>query len=124
MDATHADTARSLARQAEAALDEGHTDLAGALAVVARLYTRLAATPADPQEELRAVELGDEARMSPAARAARQLARRALTHKDGDIEQIPLKAIAEEYDVSEPTASRYRKAAGELIASGYRPAGT
>ncbi|WP_327075672.1 DUF2637 domain-containing protein (plasmid) [Kitasatospora purpeofusca] len=76
------------------------------------------------QEELRAAELGDEARMSPAARAARQLARRALTHKDGDVEQIPLKAIAEEYDVSEPTASRYRKAAGELLASGYRPVGT
>ncbi|MFF8775498.1 hypothetical protein [Kitasatospora sp. NPDC015120] len=145
MDATHTDTARTLARQAEAALDEGHTDLADALAAVARLYARLAATPGSPgpanpqadlaaaetreraaQAELRAREAEDLAKLTPRERAARKVARMILDATPADDEpdpaSLPLQAVQSAFDVSSSTASAYRTEAAALLAGGYRPA--
>jgi hypothetical protein len=70
--------------------------------------------------ELRAVEAEDEARLTSKERAARKVARIALTQHAGHVDQLPLAAITEAFGVSESTASDYRQAAAALIAGGYR----
>ncbi|MEU5097618.1 DUF2637 domain-containing protein [Streptomyces sp. NPDC020996] len=70
--------------------------------------------------ELRAVEAEDAARLSPKERTVRKVARLALTRHAGQVDQLPLEAIAETFAVSLSTASEYRKEAGALIAGGYR----
>ncbi|MFG2130506.1 DUF2637 domain-containing protein [Streptomyces sp. NPDC048751] len=70
--------------------------------------------------ELRAVEAEDLLKLTPRERAARKIARIALTRYAGDITALPLAAITEAFGVSESTASEYRKDAAGLIADGYR----
>lgn len=72
------------------------------------------------EAELRAVEAEDAARLTPKERAARKVARIALTQHAGHVDQMPLAAITEAFGVSESTASEYRKDAAALIAGGYR----
>ncbi|MEU1287544.1 DUF2637 domain-containing protein [Kitasatospora sp. NPDC005856] len=72
------------------------------------------------ETELRAVEAEDAARLTPAARATRRVARMILT-AGGTPEAVTLQSIAETLDVSLATASGRRTEAAELIASGYTP---
>lgn len=72
------------------------------------------------ETELRAVEAEDAARLTPRERTARKVARMVLTQAGGQVDQLPLDAIAETFAVSTTTASEYRKEAGALIAGGYR----
>ncbi|MFG2623213.1 DUF2637 domain-containing protein [Streptomyces sp. NPDC048507] len=73
--------------------------------------------------ERRAAEVEDEARLNQKDRNVLRLARRALLEHGGDVDAIPLDAVAEEFSVSTTTASNYRKWAAERIAEGYRPEG-
>ncbi|WP_086560119.1 DUF2637 domain-containing protein [Streptomyces africanus] len=70
--------------------------------------------------ELRAVEAEDLLKLTSRERAARKVARIALTQHAGHVDQLSLAAITEAFGVSESTASEYRKDAGALIAGGYR----
>ncbi|MFE7591955.1 hypothetical protein ACFU6K_21355, partial [Kitasatospora sp. NPDC057512] len=70
------------------------------------------------ETELRAVEAEDAAKLTPAARATRRVARMILA-AGGNPEAVTLQAIAEALDVSLATASGRRTEAAELIASGY-----
>ncbi|MEU1284347.1 DUF2637 domain-containing protein [Kitasatospora sp. NPDC005856] len=72
------------------------------------------------ETELRAVEAEDAAKLTPAARATRRVARMILA-AGGNPEAVELKTIAETLDVSPATASTRRAEAAELIASGYTP---
>ncbi|MFF1793914.1 hypothetical protein ACFVXQ_06715, partial [Kitasatospora sp. NPDC058263] len=76
------------------------------------------------ETELRAVEAEDAAKLTPAARATRKVARMILTDGNGDPEAVTLQAIAEALGVSIATASGRRAEAAELIASGYTPPAT
>lgn len=78
------------------------------------------ARAAAAEVELRAVEAEDAARLSPKERAARKVARIALTQHAGHVDQLPLAVITDAFGVSESTASEYRKEAGARIAGGYR----
>ncbi|MEV6464698.1 DUF2637 domain-containing protein [Kitasatospora sp. NPDC051702] len=70
------------------------------------------------ETELRAVEAEDAAKLTPAARATRRVARMILA-AGGNPEAVTLQSIAEALDVSLATASGRRAEAAELIASGY-----
>jgi hypothetical protein len=70
--------------------------------------------------ELRAAEAEDAARLTPRERTVRKVARMALIEHDGNLNQLPLKAICDAFGVSSTTASEYRMEAGALIADGYR----
>ncbi|MFF7994194.1 DUF2637 domain-containing protein [Kitasatospora xanthocidica] len=70
------------------------------------------------ETELRAVEAEDAAKLTPAARATRRVARMILA-AGGNPDAVTLQAIAENLDVSLATASGRRAEAAELIASGY-----
>lgn len=70
------------------------------------------------EAELRAVEAEDAAKLTPAARATRRVARMILA-AGGNPEAVSLQSIAEALDVSLATASGRRTEAAELIASGY-----
>nr|BFD92236.1 DUF2637 domain-containing protein [Kitasatospora sp. Xyl93] len=72
------------------------------------------------ETELRAVEAEDAAKLTPAARATRRVARMILA-AGGNPEAVTLQSIAETLDVSLATASGRRAEAAELIASGYNP---
>ncbi|MGW7446078.1 DUF2637 domain-containing protein [Kitasatospora sp. NPDC054795] len=72
------------------------------------------------EAELRAVEAEDAAKLTPAARATRKVARMILA-VGGNPEAVTLQAITEALDVSLATASGRRAEAAELIASGYTP---
>ncbi|MFJ6772631.1 DUF2637 domain-containing protein [Kitasatospora sp. NPDC091257] len=75
------------------------------------------------EAELRAVEAEDAAKLTPAARATRRVARMILA-AGGNPEAVTLQAITEALDVSPATASARRAEAAELIASGYTPHAT
>ncbi|MET9177788.1 DUF2637 domain-containing protein [Kitasatospora aureofaciens] len=70
------------------------------------------------EAELRAVEAEDAAKLTPAARATRRVARMILA-AGGNPEAVTLQSIADALDVSLATASGRRTEAAELIASGY-----
>jgi hypothetical protein len=70
--------------------------------------------------ELRAVEAEDQLKLSPRERAVRKVARIVYTQHAGQVDQLPLDAIAEAFAVSITTASEYRKEAAAQLASGYR----
>ncbi|MFC5885350.1 DUF2637 domain-containing protein [Kitasatospora sp. CM 4170] len=72
------------------------------------------------EAELHAVEAEDAAKLTPAARATRRVARMVLT-AGGNPEAVTLQSIADALDVSLATASGRRAEAAELIASGYSP---
>ncbi|WP_405360489.1 DUF2637 domain-containing protein [Kitasatospora sp. NBC_00085] len=74
------------------------------------------------EAELHAVEAEDAAKLTPAARATRKVARMILADGAGNPESVTLQTIAEALDVSLATASQRRSEAAELIASGYHPA--
>jgi hypothetical protein len=78
------------------------------------------ARAAAAEMELRAVEAEDAARLTSRERTVRKVARIALTQHHGQVDQLPLEAIAEAFGVSTTTASEYRKEAAALIAGGYR----
>ncbi|MFF3071036.1 DUF2637 domain-containing protein [Kitasatospora sp. NPDC057936] len=118
-----AETAR---RKAEAERDTAAARLAQADTEDAIEATRLRAAEARAraaETELRAVEAEDAAKLTPAARAARRVARMILA-AGGNPEAVTLQAIAEALDVSLATASGRRAEAAELIASGYPQART
>ncbi|MEV7935274.1 DUF2637 domain-containing protein [Kitasatospora sp. NPDC088264] len=90
---------------------------AGEATEAARL--RAAETRARAAEtELRAVEAEDSAKLTPAARATRRVARMILA-AGGNPEAVTLQSIADALDVSLATASGRRAEAAELLASGY-----
>ncbi|MDX2802702.1 hypothetical protein PV365_45120, partial [Streptomyces scabiei] len=96
-------------------------DAAEALARAAEAEKAAAETRAAAAEmELRAVEAEDAARLTSRERTVRKVARIALTQHHGQVDQLPLEAIAEAFTVSLSTASEYRKEAAALIAGGYR----
>ncbi|MET8546728.1 DUF2637 domain-containing protein [Kitasatospora sp. NPDC004799] len=70
------------------------------------------------EKELRAVEAEDAAKLTPAARATRRVARMILA-AGGNPDAVPLQSIAEALHVSLATASGRRTEAAELIAAGY-----
>ncbi|MFD9692535.1 DUF2637 domain-containing protein [Kitasatospora sp. NPDC059088] len=70
------------------------------------------------EAELRAVEAEDAAKLTPAARATRRVARMILA-AGGNPEAVTLQSIADTLDVSLATASGRRTEAAELLASGY-----
>ncbi|MET8698245.1 DUF2637 domain-containing protein [Kitasatospora sp. NPDC004723] len=72
------------------------------------------------EAELRAVEAEDAAKLTPAARATRRVARMILA-AGGNPEAVTLQSIADALDVSLATASGRRAEAAELLASGYNP---
>ncbi|MFF2076358.1 DUF2637 domain-containing protein [Kitasatospora sp. NPDC058162] len=72
------------------------------------------------ETELRAVEAEDAAKLTPAARATRRVARMILA-AGGNPAAVELKDIADALDVSPATASTRRTEAAELLASGYTP---
>ncbi|TWF97525.1 DUF2637 domain-containing protein [Kitasatospora viridis] len=71
------------------------------------------------EAERRAVEAEDEAKLTPAARATRRVARMILA-QGGSPEAVSLQTIADLLDVSIATASGRRTEAAELLAAGYR----
>ncbi|MFI1518348.1 DUF2637 domain-containing protein [Kitasatospora cineracea] len=75
------------------------------------------------EAELRAVEAEDEAKLTPAARATRKVARMILT-AGGNPEAVTLQTIADALDVSLATASQRRADAAELLAADYSAATT
>ncbi|QKW20485.1 DUF2637 domain-containing protein [Kitasatospora sp. NA04385] len=72
------------------------------------------------EAELRAVEAEDAAKLTPAARGARRVARMILA-AGGDVEAVTLQAIIDDLGVSLATASQRRADAADLLAAGYRP---
>ncbi|MFJ2964238.1 DUF2637 domain-containing protein [Streptomyces collinus] len=134
--------ARARAAETEQRAAEVERDAAEARAKTAEINRRFAATEAEQaraeadtveakqraaeararaaEVELRAVEAEDAARLTPRERTARKVARMVLTQAGGQVDQLPLDAIAETFAVSTTTASEYRKEAGALIAGGYR----
>lgn len=103
---------RAAAAEAEQARAEADTAEAKKRAAEARARAA--------EVELRAVEAEDQLKLSPRERAARKVARTALTQHAGDITAVSLASIAEAFGVTDSTASEYRKEAGVLIAGGYR----
>ncbi|MEV0187520.1 DUF2637 domain-containing protein [Kitasatospora purpeofusca] len=73
------------------------------------------------ETELRAVEAEDAAKLTPAARATRKVARMILADGAGNPEAVTLQTIADALDVSLATASQRRSDAVDLLADGYRP---
>ncbi len=112
-----ADEERARQAAALAAAERSKKDAAEALRAAAE--TRLAAA----EIERAAVEAEDIARLKPRERAVRKVARMILAvSPDGDADLLPLADIQQEVGVtSYGTASEYREAAADLLASGYRP---
>lgn len=71
--------------------------------------------------ELRAVELEDEAGLGRPERGARRVARMVLAEGTRDVKAVSLADIMSALSVSESTAGERRKAAAQLLASGYDP---
>lgn len=110
-------------RAAEAERDSAAAKLAQADAEEATDAARLRAAEARAraaETELRAVEAEDAAKMTPAARATRRVARMILA-AGVPAEAVDLQTIADALGVSLATASGRRAEAAELIASGYTP---
>ncbi|MER7843232.1 DUF2637 domain-containing protein [Kitasatospora sp. NPDC096077] len=110
-------------RAAEAERDSAAAKLVQADAEEATDAARLRAAEARQraaETELRTVEAEDAAKLTPAARATRRVARMILA-AGGNPEAVELKTIVEALDVSPATASTRRTEAGELLASGYTP---
>ncbi|MFF3067161.1 DUF2637 domain-containing protein [Kitasatospora sp. NPDC057936] len=115
-----AETAR---RKAEAERDTAAAKRAQAAEEEATAEARRRAAEAREhaaETELRAVEAEDAAKLTPAARATRRVARMILA-AGGNPEAVTLQAIAEALDVSLATASGRRAEAADLLASGYNP---
>ncbi|MFJ5883258.1 DUF2637 domain-containing protein [Kitasatospora cineracea] len=72
------------------------------------------------EAELRAVEAEDTAKLTPAARGARRVARLILA-SGGNPDAVTLQTIMDDLGVSLATASQRRTEAADLIATGYRP---
>ncbi|MEV0191874.1 DUF2637 domain-containing protein [Kitasatospora purpeofusca] len=112
-------------RAAEADRDAADAERAEADLTLAAETARRSAAEARArvaEAELRAVEAEDTAKLTPAARATRRVARMILADGAGNPEAVTLQTIAEALDVSLATASQRRSDAADLLADGYRPA--
>ncbi|MFD8598393.1 DUF2637 domain-containing protein [Kitasatospora sp. NPDC059646] len=118
-----ADAAEAARRTAEAQRDTAAANRDRADHEAAESTARLRAAEARERAaeiELRAVEAEDAAKLTPAARGARRVARMILA-AGGDPEAVTLQTITEALDVSLATASQRRADAVELLHHGYRP---
>ncbi|MDH6705325.1 hypothetical protein P3T27_002035 [Kitasatospora sp. MAA19] len=119
--------AEALKRKAEADRDAATAKQSQADTEEATLAARLRAAEARQRAaevELRAVEMEDEAKLTPSARATRKVARMILADGAGNPDAVDLQTIAETLGVSLATASGRRAEAAELLASGYNPGRT
>ncbi|MGX4737158.1 DUF2637 domain-containing protein [Kitasatospora griseola] len=120
---TEAAAAEAAQRKAEAQRDTAAANRALADHEAAENTTRRRAAEARERAaeiELRAVEAEDAAKLTPAARGARRVARMILA-AGGDAESVGLQSIIDDLGVSLATASQRRADAAELLATGYHP---
>lgn len=118
------DAAKARERAAEADAQKAAAEARTRDAEADAERSRLAAAEARAaalEVERRAAEIEDELKLSPKERAVRRVARMVLADAAGDAERLPLEAIERALEVKTATASDYRKAAAELLATGYRP---
>ncbi|MFJ9697387.1 DUF2637 domain-containing protein [Kitasatospora sp. NPDC101183] len=114
-------TAEAGRRTAEAERDAAAAKRAQADAEDAAEAARLRAAETRrraAEAELRAVEAEDAAKLTPAQRGTRRVARMILA-AGGNAEAVSLQSIAEALDVSLATASGRRAEAADLLISGY-----